>query len=416
MAIARYTEGRCRLEYPVGRVLYETPEWLSRVRVSPDARNVAFAYHPYFGDGGGNICVVDGSGSRRVLIHGMTNVSGICWSPSGHEVWCSGINQHERHGIWGVRLDGSQREIHASPNRVTLHDVAADGRVLMSVGFMRVGLNVSSDDASREVGLSWFDGSVVGDLSSDGRQVLLWEADEAENPHYACYLRDIDGSPAVRLGEGTATRLSADGEWVLAILNRPSHALMMYPTGIGEPRSIAFEGIERIVWAGFHPDGRRVFAVGSTAGRPKRLYLLPIEGGSPRLLWDEEIDLDRVVGLPISPDGDRLVLRRLSGEQVMFSCQASTTGPIPGLAAVEYAVRFDESGRSLYVAGRIQGKHRVDHLDLESGERSAWRTLEPPDPTGVIFVGRPIVAANGSRYAYSYLKLISDLYVVEGLG
>ena len=36
-------------------------------------------------------------------------------------------------------------------------------------------------------------------------------------------------------------------------------------------------------------------------------------------------------------------------------------------------------------------------------------------PTGITFVGRPVVAPDGSRYAYSYIKHISDLYVVEGL-
>ena len=38
------------------------------------------------------------------------------------------------------------------------------------------------------------------------------------------------------------------------------------------------------------------------------------------------------------------------------------------------------------------------------------------DAKGVVFVGRPIVAADGSRYAYSYLRTITNLYVIEGLG
>jgi len=416
LAIIRYIEGRCRLEYPAGRVLFETSEWLSDVRVSPDGRLAAFAYHPIFGDSGGDVCVVDQSGANRVLIRGMTSVSGIAWLPSGDEVWCSGINELERHGVWAVRLDGSRRETHPSPCRVTLHDIARDGRVLMGIGSLRVGMNVSSDDAVREADLAWFDGSVVTDLSADGRQVLLVEAAGAENPHYACYLRDVDGSPAVRLGEGTATRISADGEWVLAILNRPSHGLVMYPTGIGEPRPIAFDGIDHVLWAGFHPDSRHVFAVGSTAGRPKRLYLLPVERGVPRLLWDEEIDLDRIVGLPIAPDGDRLVLRRVSGEYVMYSCKTGAAEAIHGLAPGEFAVRFDESGHSLYLASGTHLRQRVDRLNLKRGEHSTWRALKPPDPTGVMFVGPPVVAANGSRYAYSFFKQMSDLYVVEGLG
>jgi hypothetical protein len=203
---------------------------------------------------------------------------------------------------------------------------------------------------------------------------------------------------------------------VLGILNRPSHGLVMYPTGIGEPRSISFDGIEQVVWAGFHPDGRQVFAVGSTADRPRRLYLLSIEGGPPRLLWDEEIDFDRVVGMPVSPEGDRLVFRRASGEPVMLSCSTGAVESIRGLAPGEYAVRFHDSGRALFVAGGSHLLQRVDRLDLESGERRGAHAIAPPDPTGIIFVGRPVIAANGSRYAYSFLKQMSDLFVVEGLG
>jgi len=33
----------------------------------------------------------------------------------------------------------------------------------------------------------------------------------------------------------------------------------------------------------------------------------------------------------------------------------------------------------------------------------------------VVFVIPSVVAANGSRYAYSYLRMLTNLYVVEGL-
>ncbi len=416
MALIRYAEGRCRLEYPAGKLVFETTEWLSSVRISPDGRNVAFAYHPMFGDTGGDVRLVELSGATRVLTPRMTSVSGIAWSPAKDEVWFSGINELERHGIWGVRPEGGQRAIFSSPIRVNLHDIARDGRVLMSSGSLRVGLNVSSDGGDREVDLSWFDGSVVADFSADGREVLLFEADEAENPHYACYLRDVEGAPAVRLGDGTATRLSADGQWVLAILHQPEHRLAMYPTGIGEPHLIPFDGIERLIWAGFHPDGRHVFAVGSSVGHPNRLFLLSTDGGTPRLLWDEEVGIDRIAGMAISPDGERLAFRRVSGEHVVFSCTTGAAEPVRGLGPGDYAMRFDDSGRTLYVASGTHLQQRVDRLNMETGERSAWRALQPPDPTGIVFVGRPVVATNGSRYGYSYIKQMSDLYVVEGLG
>ena len=72
-------------------------------------------------------------GNRRLLAGNMTSVSGIAWSPTGNEVWCSGINEDQQNGIWGITLDGSRRAIHTSPARVSLHDVKRDGRALIGL-------------------------------------------------------------------------------------------------------------------------------------------------------------------------------------------------------------------------------------------------------------------------------------------
>ena len=416
MAMVRYVEGSCRLEYPAGTVRLDTPDWLSRPSVSRDGRHVAFARHPFLGDSSGDIGVADTNGTVRTLIPGMTSISGVAWSPSGDEVWASGIHESLQNGIWGVTLDGSRREIYTSPARVMLHDVAPDGRALISLGNLHLGLSVSAGADTREIDLSWFDGSCATDVSADGRQILFWEGHEAENPYYACFLRDVDGSPAVRLGEGNSTRLSPDGQWALAITVRREQELWMYPTGVGEPRRIPVEGLERLIWAGFHPAGHELFLVGSERERAKRLYMLPIEGGVPRLMWDEPIEDRRLDGLAVSPDGDRVALRRPSGEQVLFSCRAGTVEPVAGLAADEVALRFDSTGGLLYVVGRGSIDRRVDRLDWANGERTPWRRLMPPDPTGVIYASHPAVSGDGSCIAYSYYRHIADLYLVEGLG
>jgi dipeptidyl aminopeptidase/acylaminoacyl peptidase len=246
--------------------------------------------------------------------------------------------------------------------------------------------------------------------------VLFFEGAEAENPDYGCYMRDLDGSPAVRIGDGTTTRFSPDGQWAMAITLRPTHGLWLYPTELGEARPVPIEGVDRIVWAGFHPDGRRLFVVGSSPGRAKRLYLMPIEGGRPELLWDELVEVDRMLGPPISPDGDRLVFRRGSGEPVMFSVPDRSAKPLRGLLPNDRALRFDETGRSLYVAAGDVGDRSIHRLDLESGERTPWRRLQPRDPTGIVFIGDPVITPDGSCLVYTYFRQLSDLYLVEGLG
>src|SRR6202011_5777883 len=58
LAVARYAGNRSRIEYPIGKVLYDAPGWVGYIRVSPDGRLVAFIDHPARGDSNGNVKVV----------------------------------------------------------------------------------------------------------------------------------------------------------------------------------------------------------------------------------------------------------------------------------------------------------------------------------------------------------------------
>jgi hypothetical protein len=131
-------------------------------------------------------------------------------------------------------------------------------------------------------------------------------------------------------------------------------------------------------------------------------------------VWDEEVDVDWA-GLAIAPDGDRLALRRTDGSPVMLSCGTGAARPIAGIAPGETIVRFDASGRSLYVGCVSGGAPCIERLDLESRRREPCRTLRPPDPTGILYLSSPVVTPDGDRHAYAYLHQTSDLYLVEGL-
>jgi hypothetical protein len=39
----------------------------------------------------------------------------------------------------------------------------------------------------------------------------------------------------------------------------------------------------------------------------------------------------------------------------------------------------------------------------------------PPDPAGVEYVGPVLPTPDGKAYVYGYRRLLSDLYLVEGL-
>ncbi len=86
IALVRAPDWRHRLEFPAGKVVYQTTGWLSHPRVSPSGDAVAFLDHPQFGDDGGSVALIDRNGRRATLSKGWVSVQGLAWAPSGKEI------------------------------------------------------------------------------------------------------------------------------------------------------------------------------------------------------------------------------------------------------------------------------------------------------------------------------------------
>jgi hypothetical protein len=57
----------------------------------------------------------------------------------------------------------------------------------------------------------------------------------------------------------------------------------------------------------------------------------------------------------------------------------------------------------------------VDIVDVESGRRTLWKEIRPPDPSGVEQVGPIQIAPDEISYVYSYRRALDDLYLATGL-
>jgi Tol biopolymer transport system component len=88
LAVVREVDGRNRLEYPIGKVLYETGGWISNPRISPKGDQIAFMDHPLQGDTIGAVAVVDLAGHERTISSEQPGgAMGLAWSPKGDEIW-----------------------------------------------------------------------------------------------------------------------------------------------------------------------------------------------------------------------------------------------------------------------------------------------------------------------------------------
>ena len=208
-----------RLEFPVGKVLYETSGWIGWPRVSPAGDRIAFADHEVWPDDRGSLAVVDLAGKKRILSTGWETIEGIAWSPGGKEIWFTAARAGVARDLYGVDLDGRQRLIARVPGGFVIQDVFRDGRALLMRDTERLSIWGLAPGETKERDLSWLEWSFPGDLSPDGKHLLLSEQGLGGGSLYLACMRGTDGSPVVRLGEGFAAEFSPDGKW--ALIGRP---------------------------------------------------------------------------------------------------------------------------------------------------------------------------------------------------
>jgi eukaryotic-like serine/threonine-protein kinase len=413
MAVVRYSSetGRWRLEYPVGKVAYETSGWLSHPRISPDGSRIAFLDHPPpQGDDRGDVALLDRDGKKRLLSSGWGSVQGIVWH--GDELWFTGVRDGARRQAYALGLNGKERTLLSAPSNLLLEDINGKGELLLKAENQRHGVPGLGPGATSERELAWFDWSIANDISADGTTVLLSEEGEAAGNNYLTFMRNTDGSPAVRLGEGSGWRISPDGKWVVAQLPGAGQPLRLVPTGTGEAREITHSKLEYDAPSWF-PDGKRLLVIGVEAGHGPRDYILDSETGKERPVTPEGTR-----GTALSRDARFVIVADPHNEQHIWSLENGQSQPIKGLDSNERAFAWTADGKELYVtpaggAGTLP--RRVSLLDPVSGRKRPWRTLAPADITGVTLISSPVISPDGRTYAYTYNRKLGDLFVVRGV-
>ncbi len=411
LAIVRDVGGRNRLEFPVGKVLYETSGWISHPRVSRKGDLVAFLDHPLPGDDAGSLSVVDLSGNVKTLATGFQTTQGLAWSADGQEIWFTASRLGAKRAIYASTLGGRERLIARVPDTLSLHDIWQDGRVLLARDTWRRELIGLASGETRERDLSWFDYSLPSELSPDGKELLFDEEGEGGGPNYSVYQRKIGETSAVRLGDGQALSVSPDGRWVITSLPSPPAQLLLLPTGPGEAKPLTHDSINHSQ-AKWLPDGRRFLFSGKEPGHAARIYLQDLSGGKPAPISPEGID---PLVLVLSPDGQQVV--GIGSDEKAYSYPVAGGEPraVPGIELGEQPLEWSADGKAIYVYKPGDLPAKVYRLDLLTGHKTLWKELMPSDSAGVSRIGPILLTPDGKSCIYGYHRILSDLYLVEGL-
>lgn len=408
LVAVRSVDGRRRLEFPLGQPVAEL-ELADSLRVSPDGERVAMILHPAPNDDAGYVAVFDRQGQRRALTERWASIQGLAWAPSGREVWFTAASVGSNLGLHAVDLSGRLRSILPANERLVLHDISRDGAVLCDRISSRFSLFYGRPgEPERE--LSWFDTSWAVQLTRDGTRVLFYEGGDAVGPDYAIFLRPGAGGPAVKLGAGAALDLSPDGAWVAAIdLRQPDH-LTLLPTGLGRERTLRDPKISRYLAAAFFPDGKRLLVTGQEGVGPSTLFEQPLDGRAARRLLNDEPVVMRNL---ISPDG-RHVVRRREAALWLVPLDGTPQQRIPASDGLT-PLFWDEAGVRLYARDGTDLPARIVTIDVATGARRPWVDVRPSDPVGISDAFTLVGTPDGEAYAYSFIRTLSELFVVEGL-
>jgi eukaryotic-like serine/threonine-protein kinase len=409
-AVVRFVPERhvYTLEYPAGKILYETPGWVSDPRFSRDGKRIAFLDHPIFGDDQGFAAVVDLQGVRQRLSGSYSSAQGLTWSPKGDEIWFSAVAGGVYRSLFATSLSSRVRSLLSAPGNIDIQDALPDGRVLVADVNNRIILMVSSPENGKDRDFSWMDWSYNARFSSDGQQVLF--GDQHSGPLYGAFLRNLDGSPAVRLGDGDPLDISADGQWALSRLPSAPDQLMLLPIGAGQPRQLTHSKMEHLD-AHWFRDGR-IYCVGNEPGHRERTYLIDLQGHET----------------PLTPEGFRARAATSDGQYLLtanddssqfqlFPLDGRPPLPLPQLQKGDRPFDFTTDDTAVLISrDGPQETSEIWRVELTGAKRTLLHSIALSDAPST--TGRPYAVTasrNGKNYAYRYTRKISAEYIIEGL-
>jgi len=163
--------------------------------------------------------------------------------------------------------------------------------------------------------------------------------------------------------------------------------------------------------AAWLPDSEHIVFSGIESGHGMRLYVESLTDGKPKAISGEGVGASPI----LSPKGDLIADTGPDRKIYVYPIAGGDPRLVPGIEPSEVPTGWSSDGRELFVIQRGEIPARVFRVDIATGKRTLWKSLEPADSAGIDTIGRVNLSLDTKSYVYSYVRTLSDLYLVEGL-
>ena len=408
LAVVHSLSGKDRLEYPIGKALYETAGWIQDPRFSPDGKTIAFLDHDGNSDGG-SVAVVDLAGKKTALARGFATVQGLAWSANGGEIWFTAARTGIQRGLFAVTPSGRLRLVRTMQGTPALLDMIGSNALVTEDDY-RSGTFAFLPGQAEPKDLGWFDWTSDRGLSADGKLVLFDESGEGGGEKGAVYLRPTDGSAAVRLADGTGVALSPDGAYALTRTATEPQRFALVPVKAGQLRELPADPFGIVLYGAFFPDGQRFVFEANEPGKGARLYVQSLAGGAATPISAEGINYSRLF---VSPDAKWIAALGTDRRIYLYPTAGGSPALITASSAGDLPAGWTADSKGLYVANGYPC--RIDVIDVASGGRTHVRDLIASDIAGMSSRGASRVTMDGKTMTLGFSRILSTLYWVRDL-
>ncbi len=401
------TEGSA-LEFPLGNVVFRSTGFVTDPRVDATGDRVAFLDHPRPGDSAARVMVVAKDGRAEEWSPLCDDGFGVAWSRTGDEVLAGLAQPGELASLWGARKGKPLRLVYRGTGNLIIDDVDHDGRMLVRErDWGQELVFVPPEGPARSI--EWLDWASVGGISDDGKKVLSFESGVGASPNVLSVLRNLDQRAPVQLGVGRGLALSPDGSRALVSLREEQGEFRLLPTGPGEPRDFVIPGLQRVYTAGFFRDGKRVALYGRRGEDLSRVFVLNLENGDLRPISPP---LPPGFIVAVSPDQKWVAASEADGTPTLYPVEGGRPDHL-----VELGPRFLVVGwlkdQSLLAFERNVVPAPVVRFDPKTRQVTPWRTLAPPDLSGVPRLTKVLVTPDGKTFAFHFRRRTDVLYLID---